>query len=106
MLAPDRSGHCVTPIASSRSEWAMPGLNQEEEEEELRSRFFQSCPLLLFPARKICQKDVPERMSEYIFIYIYIYWVDPNTYNSQKTNFLHKLRKLFFIAPSVTLFVL
>ena len=41
-----------------------------------------------------------------IYTMMIIYWVDPNTYNKQKNNFLHKLRKLFFIAPSVTLFVL
>jgi hypothetical protein len=46
--------------ASSRFKWALPNLNQEEEEEE------ESCPLLLFPAGKICQKDVRERMSEYM----------------------------------------
>ena len=55
--------------------------------------------------------DYPIYYGKYIcryipYVMVNISWVDPNTYNSQKTNFLHKLRKLFFIAPSVTLFVL
>ena len=29
----------------------------QEKEEERTTRFHQSCPLLLFPARKLCQKD-------------------------------------------------
>ena len=80
----DRSGPRRTRTANPGSEWSLPDLNhkefpkryqiecqkecqkiyqiesQEEEEERttlMKSKCHQSCPLLLFPARKSCQKN-------------------------------------------------
>jgi hypothetical protein len=59
LRTPDFSGHCRTSTANSRSQCAPVEISSS-------SRFHQSCPFPFILARKKCQKNVPERRSEYM----------------------------------------